>query len=46
MTKITWYGHAAVGIEAVNGVKILIDPMLKDNPLSPVKPDEVKDQMI
>ncbi|MCQ4367255.1 MAG: metal-dependent hydrolase [Sulfolobales archaeon] len=44
MTKITWYGHAAVGIEADNGVKILIDPMLKDNPLSPVKPDEVKDQ--
>jgi len=46
MTKITWYGHAAVGIEAVNGSKILIDPMLKDNPLSPVKPDEVKDHMI
>lgn len=38
MVKLTWYGHAAwlINFEKIN---VLIDPFLKDNPKSPVKPD-------
>jgi L-ascorbate metabolism protein UlaG (beta-lactamase superfamily) len=45
MTKVTWLGHAAVKIETANGVTLLIDPMLKDNPMSPVKPEDLKDKV-
>jgi len=38
--KITYYGHACVMIE-VEGKKLLIDPFLRDNPLCPVKPEEL-----
>ena len=44
MAKLTWLGHAAVKIET-KGVTVLIDPMLKDNPLSPVKPQDLKDSV-
>jgi len=37
---LTYFGHAAFQLE-VGGVKILIDPWLS-NPLSPVKPGDVK----
>lgn len=39
--KVTWYGHAALALEA-GGKKVLIDPFLNDNPMSPVKADEVE----
>ena len=39
--KLTWYGHAALALE-VNGSKLLVDPLLADNPMSPVKPGEVE----
>ena len=40
MAKITYFGHAAFQVE--NGrAKILIDPFLNDNPLSPVKAKDV-----
>jgi len=41
MLNITYYGHAAFLLET-GGVKILIDPFLKGNPLSPVAPDDVE----
>jgi len=40
MLNITYYGHAAFLMKA-NDTKILIDPFLKGNPLSPVAPDDV-----
>jgi len=39
-TKVTWYGHACFLIET-NKAKLLIDPFLSGNPLSPVTADEV-----
>ncbi len=41
MAKITFYGHSAFLVE-LDGKKILIDPYLS-NPLSPVKPEDIKD---
>jgi len=38
--KITWYGHAAFGLD-VDGVKLLVDPFLNDNPAAVVKADAV-----
>jgi len=43
--KLTWYGHAALALE-VNGSKLLVDPLLADNPMSPVKPDKVEADFI
>lgn len=40
-TKITWYGHAVLGIET-GGYDLLIDPYLKGNPTAAITPDQVK----
>ena len=41
MLKITYYGHSAFKLD--DGVsRVIIDPFLSDNPVSPVKPEEVK----
>jgi len=40
MLNITYYGHAAFLMET-GGARILIDPFLKGNPLSPVAPGDV-----
>ncbi|MCS7061310.1 MAG: metal-dependent hydrolase [Anaerolineae bacterium] len=32
-TRLTWYGHAAIGIET-NGYRILVDPFLSGNPVA------------
>ncbi len=37
-TQITWYGHAAIGIET-GGKRLIIDPFLSDNPAATVKPE-------
>src|SRR5690349_24946482 len=39
-TKITWYGHAALGLET-DGHKIVVDPFLNGNPAASIGPDEV-----
>jgi L-ascorbate metabolism protein UlaG (beta-lactamase superfamily) len=38
--KLTWYGHAAWGIE-INGTKIMIDPFFTGNPAATVKADDI-----
>lgn len=40
-TKITWYGHAAFGLE-VDGHKLLIDPFLSDNPSAAIGPEQAE----
>ena len=40
MAKITWFGHSAVKIE-ISGKIIFIDPMLTQNPASPLKASEI-----
>ncbi len=43
--KLTWYGHAAFGLE-VNGTEILVDPFLSENPTATIGPDEVNPAFI
>ena len=33
--KLRWIGHAAFEIQSSGGTKILIDPFIKDNPVTP-----------
>ena len=44
-TKVTWHGHACFSLD-VNQHKILIDPFLKDNPVTAVTPDSVEADFI
>lgn len=39
-TKLTWYGHAALGLET-GGHKILVDPFLSGNPSAASSPDSL-----
>ena len=39
-TKVTWYGHAALGLET-DGFHILVDPCLSDNPVASCTPEQV-----
>ncbi|MCE1252214.1 MAG: metal-dependent hydrolase [Anaerolineae bacterium] len=40
-TKITWYGHAAIGIQTA-GFRLLVDPYLNDNPKSAARAEDVE----
>ena len=40
-TKITWYGHATIGLETSDGYKILIDPFFTGNPAASTTADKV-----
>lgn len=40
-TQITWYGHAALGINT-DGYKLIIDPFFSGNPASPITADQVQ----
>jgi L-ascorbate metabolism protein UlaG (beta-lactamase superfamily) len=44
-TKITWYGHAALGLET-SGYHLLIDPYFTGNPAATVSPESVKADFI
>lgn len=44
-TTITWYGHAALGIDA-DGIKILVDPFFTGNPASSIKPEQAQADFI
>ncbi|HLF27236.1 MAG TPA: metal-dependent hydrolase [Anaerolineae bacterium] len=37
-TQVTWYGHAALGIET-GGKRLLFDPFLSGNPVASIQPD-------
>jgi L-ascorbate metabolism protein UlaG (beta-lactamase superfamily) len=43
--NLTYYGHSVVLIE-VNGKKLIIDPFLNGNTLSPVKPEDISVDVI
>jgi len=40
-TKLTWYGHATLGLET-DGYKLLIDPFFTGNPVASATADEVE----
>jgi L-ascorbate metabolism protein UlaG (beta-lactamase superfamily) len=40
-SKLTWYGHATMGLET-GGYKLLIDPFFTGNPVTTVSPDQVE----
>lgn len=44
--KLKYFGHSAFQIITNNGIKILIDPFLDDNPVSPVKSKDVDAEYI
>lgn len=39
-TKLTWYGHAAIGLET-GGCRLIVDPYLSENPVATLKPESV-----
>jgi L-ascorbate metabolism protein UlaG (beta-lactamase superfamily) len=45
MTKVTWFGHAAFGLE-IGEHKVLIDPFFTGNPLASTNSDEVEADFI
>jgi L-ascorbate metabolism protein UlaG (beta-lactamase superfamily) len=44
-TKLTWYGHAALGLET-GGYSLLVDPFLSGNPAATISPAQVKADFI
>ena len=44
-TKLTWYGHATLGLET-GGYKLIIDPFFSGNPAASVSPDAVEADFI
>lgn len=44
-TTITWYGHAALGIDT-NGLKILVDPFFTGNPAAAITADQAEADFI
>ena len=45
MTKLTWHGHATMGLET-GGFKIIIDPFFSGNPAASVSPESVEADFI
>jgi L-ascorbate metabolism protein UlaG (beta-lactamase superfamily) len=39
--KLTWYGHATLGLET-SGYKLIIDPFFTGNPAAPISADKVE----
>ncbi len=45
ITKLTWYGHAALGLET-GGYKIVVDPFFEGNPAASLSPEAVEADFI
>jgi L-ascorbate metabolism protein UlaG (beta-lactamase superfamily) len=45
VTKVTWYGHAAMGLNT-DGYDVLVDPYLSECPTAAVKPEDVNPDFI
>lgn len=45
MIKLTWYGHATLGLDC-NGYNLLVDPYFTDNPAASARADQVKADFI
>ncbi len=45
MTKLTWYGHATLGLET-GGYKIIVDPFFSGNPAASISADAVEADFI
>ena len=45
VTKVTWYGHAAMGLET-DGFDVLVDPYLSECPTAAVSPEDVNPDFI
>ena len=43
--KLTWYGHATLGLET-DGHKLIIDPFFTGNPAAPIAPEAVEADFI
>ncbi|HEX7976829.1 MAG TPA: metal-dependent hydrolase [Anaerolineales bacterium] len=43
--KLTWYGHAVLGLET-GGYHLLVDPFLTGNPVASITPDQVNPEFI
>jgi L-ascorbate metabolism protein UlaG (beta-lactamase superfamily) len=43
--KLTWYGHATLGLET-GGFKLIIDPFFDGNPAAPIAPEAVEADFI
>lgn len=46
LVKLRWFGHSAFEIRSRENLKILIDPFISNNPLSPVKVEELDADII
>ena len=45
ITKVTWFGHAALGLET-DGFELLVDPFLSECPTAAVSPEDVNPDFI
>ena len=45
VTKVTWFGHAALGLET-DGFEVLVDPFLSECPTAAVSPEDVNPDFI
>jgi L-ascorbate metabolism protein UlaG (beta-lactamase superfamily) len=45
MTKLTWHGHATLGLET-GGYRLVVDPFFKDNPAASLPPEAVEADFI
>ena len=43
--KVTWYGHATIGLET-GGYKLLVDPYLSENPTASTSPESLEPDYI
>ena len=46
LVKLRWFGHSAFEITSAENLKILIDPFISNNPVSPVKVEEIDADVI